>query len=64
MPSTKPPLDNQFLSRTHAAELLDCSPQLIDKKIKLGELSSYHFGRKVLIKKQELLKLLEVGRGR
>jgi excisionase family DNA binding protein len=53
------PANVQFISRVRAAELLDCSPQLIDKKIKRGELPGYRFGRKVLIRKDQLLALVE-----
>jgi excisionase family DNA binding protein len=60
MPKAKPFADSQYLSRIHAAELIDCSVQLIDKKIKLKQLTSYKFGRKTLIRKDELLRLLEV----
>lgn len=61
MPKSKLPTDSQYLSRTHAAEWLDCSPQLIDKKIKLKQLTSYKFGRKTLVRKDELLRLVEAG---
>lgn len=52
--------DAQFLSRVHAAKMIDCSVQLIDKKIKLKQLTSYKLGRKTLVRKDELLRLLEV----
>jgi excisionase family DNA binding protein len=55
----KPSSEVQFISRVKAAELLDCSTQLIDKKIRLGQLPGYRFGRKVLIRKDQLLSLVE-----
>jgi excisionase family DNA binding protein len=53
--------DSQFLSRVHAAELLDVSVQLIDKFVSLGQLRAFRLGRKVVIRKADLLKLVEAG---
>lgn len=49
----------QFVGRIRAAELLDCSPQLIDKFIRLGRLRAFHLGRKVVVRHDELYKLVE-----
>jgi excisionase family DNA binding protein len=62
MSKSKPSsVDPQFLSRTHAAELLDVSPQLIDKFVLLGRLRAFRLGRKVVVRKDELLRLVEAG---
>ena len=53
--------DPQFLSRIHAAQLLDVSPQLIDKFVLLGQLRAFRLGRKIVIRKADLLKLVEAG---
>lgn len=49
----------QFISRVHAADKLDCSVQLIDKYIRCGKLPAVRFGRKVLIRLEDLLRVLE-----
>jgi excisionase family DNA binding protein len=54
--------DFQFVSRVSAAELLDCDPQLIDKLIRQGKLPAYKIGRKVIVPKDALLRLVEEGR--
>jgi excisionase family DNA binding protein len=59
MPTNAKPAEVQYISRVKAAELLCCSTQLIDKRIRQGELPAYRFGRKVLIRRNELLSLLE-----
>jgi excisionase family DNA binding protein len=51
--------DKQFVGRIRAAELLDCSVQLIDKFIRLGQLRAYHLGRKVVLREADLLSMVE-----
>ncbi len=59
MPKTKPSEQSPFISRVHSAETLDCSVQLIDKLINCGKLKAYRLGRKVLIRREDLMRLLE-----
>jgi hypothetical protein len=74
MPARKPSSESEFLTRRHAAEFIDSSDQLIDKWIRQGLLKAYYAGpreqsrdrdrgtqhrRKVLIKRADLLALLE-----
>jgi excisionase family DNA binding protein len=49
---------NEFLSRKQAAELLVCSDQLISKLIKSKKLRAFKLGRKVIIKRADLLSVL------
>lgn len=49
----------QFISRVRAAEMLDCSVQLIDKLIHENKLRGFRVGRKVIVRQDELLHLLE-----
>jgi hypothetical protein len=72
MPAKAP--SSEFLTRKHAAALIDSSVQLIDKYIKQGLLKAYYVGpreqsrdperrtqarRKVLVRREDLLRLLE-----
>lgn len=52
-------LPDQYINRTHAAEMMDCSTQYIDKVIKAKKLRAFHLGRKVLISVSDLLALLQ-----
>ena len=47
------------LGRVRAAELLDCSPQLIDKLIRKGTLRAFRVGKKVLLREDDLRRMLE-----
>jgi excisionase family DNA binding protein len=60
-PSAKPnrASNAQFVGRIRAAQLLDVSPQTIDKFIRSGRLRAYRIGRKVIVRKDELLRLVE-----
>ena len=49
----------QFVGRIRAAQLLDCSPQTIDKFIRTGKLRGFRIGRKVVVRQDELLQLAE-----
>lgn len=62
MAKDKPPADSQFLSRIHAAQMLDVSVQLIDKFVLSGQLQAFRLGRKVVIRKDELLRLVTSGK--
>jgi hypothetical protein len=59
MPENRLPDKLQFVGRIHAAEMLDCSPQLIDKLIRQKKLTAYHVARKVVVRWTELLRLVE-----
>lgn len=48
-----------FLSRNRAAWLIDCSTRSIDDAIRSGELASFRLGRKVLIRRQDLIQFVE-----
>ena len=47
------------MGRIRAAELADVNPQTIDKLIRRGQLRAYRLGRRVLVRKAELLRLVE-----
>jgi len=49
---------NEFLSRKQAAQLYVCSDQLISKLIKSKKLRAFKLGRKVIIKRADLLSVL------
>jgi excisionase family DNA binding protein len=53
------PDDAQFVGRIRAAALLDVNPQTIDKYIRRGQLRAFHIGRKVVVRRDELLRLVE-----
>jgi len=55
------PQDNvvEFISRKQAATMLVCSDQLISKLIKNKKLRAYKLGRKVIIKRADLLSVLK-----
>jgi excisionase family DNA binding protein len=53
------PNKSQFIGRIRAAELLDCSPQTIDKFIRTGRLQAFRVGRKVIVRQHDLLQLVE-----
>ncbi len=61
MPKAKPSEPSLFISRVHAAEMLDCSVQLIDKYILNETLHPVRIGRKVILRRAELLNLAETG---
>jgi excisionase family DNA binding protein len=62
MAKDKLPSATQFISRVHAAARIDVDPQTIDNMIKDGRLRAYRLGkRKILIKAEELLRLVEAG---
>ena len=51
--------ESQFLGRTRAAEFLDVSPQTVDKLIHRGQLRAFRIGRRVVVRRDELLQLVE-----
>lgn len=57
--SRVPPDKLQFVGRLRAAEMLDCSVQLIDKFIRLKKLTAYRVGRRVVVRWADCLRLLE-----
>jgi hypothetical protein len=60
-PPQRTTLPEQFISRKHAAQLLDCSVQLIDRLIRDNLLPSYHLGGRTLICVHELIALVRSG---
>jgi len=48
-----------YVGRIRAAELVGVSPQLIDRFIGRGSLRAFRLGRKVVVKRAELLQLVE-----
>jgi excisionase family DNA binding protein len=50
---------NDFLSRKQAAKLLVCSDQLISKLIKSKKLRAFKLGRKVIIRRSDLIAVLK-----
>jgi excisionase family DNA binding protein len=50
---------SQFIGRIRAAELSDVSPQTIDKFIRTGRLRAFRIGRRVVVRQDELLRLVE-----
>jgi excisionase family DNA binding protein len=55
------PGEIRFVGRIRAAELLDVSPQTIDKFIRRGQLRAFHIGRKIVLRWDELLRMVEGG---
>lgn len=51
--------ETQFVGRIRAAALLDVNPQTVDKYIRRGQLRAFHIGRKVVVRRDELLRLVE-----
>lgn len=51
--------ESAFVGRIHAAEIVDVSPQTIDKFIRTGRLRAFRIGRKVVVRQGELLRLVE-----
>jgi excisionase family DNA binding protein len=49
----------EFLSRKQAAAMFRCSDQLISKLIKNKKLRAFKLGRKVIIRKDDLLSVLK-----
>jgi hypothetical protein len=56
----KPPVKpSEFLSRVHAAYEFDCTVQLLDKQVRQGKLKVFRLGRKILFRREDLLRLAE-----
>jgi excisionase family DNA binding protein len=51
----------EFISFAEAAQLISVSPQLIAKKVRSGELRVYRFGRRLLLRRREVLACVEAG---
>jgi excisionase family DNA binding protein len=47
------------MGRVNAAAAIDANPQTIDKLIRLGHLRAFRIGRKVVVRKDELLRFVE-----
>ena len=54
--------ENDFIPRLEGAKLLDMHVNTLDPLIRKGIITSYVVGRKVFVKKSQLLELLEKGR--
>jgi excisionase family DNA binding protein len=50
-----------YISRINAAAFLDCSVQLIDKWIRQGKIEPIYLGRKVVLRRDQLQRLVESG---
>jgi len=48
-----------FIGRKHAAAKLDVDPQTIDKFIRRGQLRAFRVGRRVVVKLDDLMRLVE-----
>jgi len=48
-----------FVSRDRAAQLLDLSTRTVDDAIRAGQLAAYKVGRRVLIKRDDLIQFAE-----
>jgi excisionase family DNA binding protein len=55
-----PPLTSgdQFIGRIRAAAMLDISPQTLDKLIRQGTLKAFRVGRRVILRRDDLLKFV------
>jgi excisionase family DNA binding protein len=51
--------ETQFVGRIRAAAILDVNPQTIDKFIRRGQLRAFRIGRKIVVRRDELLRLVE-----
>lgn len=49
----------EFLGRLRAAEILDISPQTLDKLIRDRSLRAFRVGRSVKVRRDELIALME-----
>jgi excisionase family DNA binding protein len=58
-PRNRPSEGPQFVGRIHAAAMLDVNPQTLDKLIREGALKAFRIGRRVIVRRDELLKLVE-----
>jgi excisionase family DNA binding protein len=56
---TMPATDKLFVGRDTAAELLDVSTRTIDDAIRAGELQAHRVGRRVLIRREDLIQFAE-----
>jgi excisionase family DNA binding protein len=56
---TMPTPEKLFVGRDTAAQLLDVSTRTIDEAIRAGDLEAYRLGRRVLIRRDELIKFAE-----
>lgn len=61
MPKSRPPVDTPYISRIDAAGFVSQSVQQIDKWIAGGVLHPLKAGRKILLRKAELIGKLEMG---
>lgn len=54
-----PRIDPEYFTRKQAATLYQCSDQLISKLIRNKKLRAFKLGRKVIIRRDDLLSLLK-----
>lgn len=57
--ATIPKEEKLYFGRSAAAEFLDISTRVIDDAIRTGELEAFRIGRRVLIRKDSLIKFAE-----
>ena len=50
---------DQFIGRIRAAAMLDINPQTLDKLIRQGTLKAFRVGRRVILRRDDLLKFVE-----
>jgi excisionase family DNA binding protein len=49
----------EFVGRIRGAAMLDINPQTLDKLIRNGSLKAFRIGRRVIVRRDELLRLVE-----
>lgn len=48
-----------FVGRIRAAAIVDINPQTLDKLIRQGRLKAYRIGRRVILRRADLLRFVE-----
>jgi excisionase family DNA binding protein len=48
-----------FVGRIRAAAIVDVNPQTLDKLIRQGRLKAYRIGRRVILRRDDLLRFVE-----
>ena len=59
MPKSKTSPHSEYISRICAAEILDISPQTLDKLIRERKLRAFRVGRSVKVRRDELIAHME-----
>jgi excisionase family DNA binding protein len=58
-PVLAPIADKLFVGRDTAAELIDVSTRTIDDAIRAGQLEAFRLGRRVLIRREDLVEFAQ-----